>query len=68
MRMGGGTFGVPTGNKVLYHVDLGEMKYECVGREGQKLTSRVKVRSALYTPTSDFEYSSTHFSKKFVLA
>ena len=27
------------------------MKYECVGREGQKLASRAKVWSALSTPT-----------------
>jgi hypothetical protein len=44
------------------------MKYECVGKEGQKLASasRAKVWSALSTLTPDFEYSPTHFSKKFI--
>ncbi len=32
----------------------------------KKLASRAKVWSALSIPTPDFEYSPTHFSKKFV--
>ncbi len=66
VRMGGAS-GVPTGEQsIVLHVDLGEMKYECVGMEGQKLASRVKVWSSLSTPTPDFEYSPKHFSKKCV--
>ncbi len=42
------------------------MKYECLGRGGQKLAPRAKLWSALSTPTPDFEYSPTRFSKKFV--
>ena len=39
----------------------GQIKKGC-----QKLVSRTKVWSALSTPTPDFEYSPTRFSKKFV--
>ncbi len=38
----------------------------CVGEEGQKLALRAKVWPVLSTPTPDFEYSPTHFLKKFV--
>ena len=41
------------------------MKYEC-GEGGQKLVSRAKVWSALSTPSPDFEYSPTRFSKKLI--
>ena len=45
--------------RIVYYVDLGEMEYKCVYREGQKLLSRAKVWSTLSTTTLDFEYSPT---------
>ena len=48
-------------------LDLCSIHFVCVGVcSHQKLVSRAKVWSAQLTPMPDFEYSPTHFLKKFV--
>ena len=59
VRMGGDIWCSNWEQRIVYYVDLGEMEYKCVYREGQKLLSRAKVWSTLSTTTLDFEYSPT---------